>query len=117
MSKYEWICLNNTKYDWICHHIPEKNSAECARILNVSDAVHNIRWLYRLQCSYQDRDLFRTLTSIQDVAVCKKKMPECSCTTRIDSGQGWGKFVELWHFDKDLVKYTRKRSHTESFFS
>ena len=72
MSKYVWICLNNTKYDWICHYIPEKNSAECARILNVSDAVHNIRWLYRLQCSYQDRDLFRTLTSIQDVAVCKK---------------------------------------------
>ena len=46
------------------------------RVLNVPEfwmsLMQYIRWLYRLQCSYQDRDLFRTLSSIQDVAVCKK---------------------------------------------
>ena len=35
-------CLNNAYYHWICRHILEKT--ECCRILNVSDAVHSIRY-------------------------------------------------------------------------
>ena len=50
----------------------KKQSAEYARILNVSDAVHSIRSLYKLLSSYRDRDVFRTLSNIQDGAFCKK---------------------------------------------
>ena len=41
-----------------------KQTAEYARILNVSDAVHNIRSLYKLMSSYRDRDVFRTMLNI-----------------------------------------------------
>ena len=41
-----------------------KQSAEYARILNVSDAVHSIRSLYKLLSSYRDRGVFRTLSNI-----------------------------------------------------
>ena len=64
MSQYAWICLNNAEYDWIYGHIPAKNSAEYARILNVSDAVQSIGSLNKLLSSYRDRDVFRTLSSI-----------------------------------------------------
>ena len=37
MSENAWICLNNAEYDWICWDIPEKQSTEYTRILNVSD--------------------------------------------------------------------------------
>ena len=48
--------LNNAEYDWICRYIPEKKkkTAEYARILNVSDAVHMRRSLYKLLSSYLD---------------------------------------------------------------
>ena len=41
----------------MCQHIPEKQSAEYVRILNVSDAVHSIRSLYKLLTSYWDRHI------------------------------------------------------------
>ena len=40
----------------MCVYIPEKTSAEFARILNVSDAVQSIRSLYKLLSSYDDDD-------------------------------------------------------------
>ena len=49
-----------------------KQSAEYARILNVSDAVHSISSLYNLLSSYRDRDVFRTLSNIYDRLFCKK---------------------------------------------
>ena len=49
-----------------------KQSAEYARILNVSDAVHSISSLYNLLSSYRDRDVFRTLSNIYDRVFCKK---------------------------------------------
>ena len=48
-----------------------KQSAEYARILNVSDAVHSISSLYNLLSSYRDRDVFRTLSNIYDRVFCK----------------------------------------------
>ena len=43
----------------------------------------------------------------------KETMPECRCATRNFSGQDGGGgargYVELVHFDKHLVKNTRKR--------
>ena len=40
----------------MCVYIPEKTSAEFARILNVSDAVQSIRSLYKLLSSYDEDD-------------------------------------------------------------
>ena len=42
----------------------KKPSAEYDRILNVSDAVHSKMSLYKLESSYPDRDVLRTLSSI-----------------------------------------------------
>ena len=42
----------------------KKPSAEYDRILNVSDAVHSKRSLYKLESSYPDRDVLRILSSI-----------------------------------------------------
>ena len=39
----------------------KKQSAEYARILNVFDAVHSIRSLYKLLSSYQDRLIQNTV--------------------------------------------------------
>ena len=39
-----------------------KQSSRNARILDVSDAVHSIRSLYKLLSSFRDIDVFRTLT-------------------------------------------------------
>ena len=41
--------------------ILKKQSAEYARILNKSDAVHSIRSLYKLLSSYQDRHIQNTV--------------------------------------------------------
>ena len=53
MREYVLIMLNMTEYAGI---YLEKQSAEYARILIVSDAVHIIMSLYKLLSSYQDRD-------------------------------------------------------------
>ena len=49
MREYALITLNMIEYAGI---YLKKQSSECARILNVSDAVHNIRSLYELLSSY-----------------------------------------------------------------
>ena len=56
MSEYVLITLNMIEYASI---YLKKQSVEYARIiLNVSDAVHSIRSLYKLLNSYRDRDLW-----------------------------------------------------------
>ena len=42
----------------------------------MSNAVHSIRSLYKLLSSYQDREVFRTLSNTSDGALCKKKKGE-----------------------------------------
>ena len=77
-----WICLNKSEYAlmifqyaWLslltlnmieCGgiYLKKKKSAEYARILNVPDAVHSRRLLYKWLSSYRDRDVLRTLSSI-----------------------------------------------------
>ena len=54
------ITLNLIKYVGIY----QKNSAEHARILNVSDTVDSIKSRHKLLSSYGDRDVFRTLSNI-----------------------------------------------------
>ena len=46
-------------------------------------------------------------------------MPKCICATRNFLGQGGGaeRFVELGHFDKDLIKNTRKTRKYFGLFS
>ena len=57
------ICLNKPEYALIMLNILEyaciylnKLSFEYVRILNVSDAVHSIRLLYKLPSSYRERE-------------------------------------------------------------
>ena len=45
----------------------KKQSAENGRIVDGSDAIYDIRSLYKLLNSYQDRDVFRTLLNILDL--------------------------------------------------
>ena len=56
MTEYAGIYLKKLK---VC--------AENARILDGSDAIYDIRSLYKLLNSYQDRDVFRTLLNILDL--------------------------------------------------
>ena len=63
MCEHVSITLKMIEYAMYVH-IPEKQSAEYARIQNVSDAVHIIRSLYKLLSSYRDRHIFKTLSSI-----------------------------------------------------
>ena len=56
--EYALIMLNIIEYDSI---YLKKQSAEYARILNVSDTVHSIRSLYKLLSSYRSRGVFKTL--------------------------------------------------------
>ena len=61
MREYALITLNTIEYAGI---YLKNQSAEYARVLNVSNAVHSIRSLYKLRNSYRDRDVFRTLSNI-----------------------------------------------------
>ena len=61
MREYASIALNKIGYAGI---YLKKQSAEYARILNVSDTVHSRRSLYKLLSNYGDRDVIRTLSTI-----------------------------------------------------
>ena len=61
MREYALITLNTIEYAGI---YLKSQSAEYDRILNVSNAVHIIRSLYKLRSSYPDREVFRTLSNI-----------------------------------------------------
>ena len=69
MSGYALITLNMIEYAVI---YLKNQSAKYSRILNVSDAVHSVRSLYKLLSSYRDRDVFRTLSNIYDGAFSKE---------------------------------------------
>ena len=62
MREYALITLNMIEYAGI---YLKKQSSEYARILNVSDAVHNIRSLYELLSSYWDRRIQNTVKHLQ----------------------------------------------------
>ena len=89
MCQYASVLLNIIEYTYI---YLKTQSAEYARILNMSDAVHNIRSMYKLLSSYRDRDVFRTLSNIEDGAFCKKNIPECRCAIRNVSWKGVGEW-------------------------
>ena len=52
MRAYTLITLNMIEYSSL---YLKKQSSEYARILNVSDAVHSIKLLYKLLSSYRDK--------------------------------------------------------------
>ena len=60
MREYPLIMPNMIGYA----SIDLEKSLECARILNVSDAVYSVRSLYKLLSSYGERDIFKTLSNI-----------------------------------------------------
>ena len=64
MSQYVLITLNMIEYASI---YLKKQSAEYARILNMSDAVHNKRSLNKLQSSYRDRRIQNTVEHLRSV--------------------------------------------------
>ena len=66
MREYVLITLNMIEYTGIISEkkTQKKQSAEYTRILNVSDAVHSMRSLYKLRSSYRDKDVFRTPSNI-----------------------------------------------------
>ena len=111
------LCINMreyalvTEYDWICKHL-KKQSAEYARILNVSDTAYSIGSLYTLLSSYRDR----RIQNVSGGAFCKKIMCECRHATKNLSGQGRrGVFVELGHFDRHLEKDSPQGNILEFF--
>ena len=61
MSEYALITVNMIEYAGI---YLKSQSAEYASILDLSDAVHSIRSLYKLLSSFWDRDVFKTLSNI-----------------------------------------------------
>ena len=62
MREYALITLNVIEHASI---YLKKQSAGYARILNVSDAVHSIRSLYKLLTSYQDRRIQNTVKHLR----------------------------------------------------
>ena len=61
MREYPLIMRNMLEY--ACIYL-NKQSSEYARILNMSDVIHRTKSLYKLLCSYRDKDAFRTLSNI-----------------------------------------------------
>ena len=69
----------------------KKQSAEYVRILNVADAVHNIRVLYKLLWAVVETETYsehRQTFKIERFA--KIIMSECWCATRNFLGEGEG---------------------------
>ena len=62
MREYALITLNMIEYADI---YPKKQSAEYARILNVSDSVYSIKSLYKLLTSYRDRHIQNTVKHLK----------------------------------------------------
>ena len=78
VGEYAWIMLNMLEYACI---YPNKQSSECAKILNMCDAVHSLRSLYKLLSSYRDRFSEHCQTSKTE-GFAKRIMPECTHATR-----------------------------------
>ena len=69
------------------------------------DAVHGIRSLYKLLSSYQGRNVFRTLSNIEDWAFYRKSNALMQlCNQNFFRA---GEVVELGYFDKHFVKNTQ----------
>ena len=102
MPQHAWMCLINNEYDWICRHIPKKQAAEFAKILNVSDAVYSIRSLYKLLSSCQIFKMER---------FAKRIITECRCGTRNFWGQGGKRGLWNWW---NFVKISSKTQEKET---
>ena len=61
--------------------------------------MHSIRSLYKLLSSYRNRDVFRTLSNIEDGAFYKKN-------NEMYQGRV-GVFMELGHFDKHFKNMSK----------
>ena len=99
MSQCAWICLNtmNITLNLIKYvGIYLKNSAEYARILNVSDTVHSIKSLHKLLSSCRDRETYSEhYQTFKMQRFAKRIMTECRCATRNFQGKGEGEC--LWN--------------------
>ena len=88
------LCLNNAEYDWIYQHISEKNqSAEYTRTLNVFDAVHSIRSLYKVLSSYHRQRHTQNSRTFKMERFAKRMMSESKRATRNFLGQGRGWWI------------------------
>ena len=81
------ITLNLIKYVGIYL----KNSAEYARILNVSDTVQSIKSLHKLLSSCRDRETYSEhYQTFKMQRFAKRIMTECRSATRNFQGKGDG---------------------------
>ena len=62
MRKYISVMVNMLEY--ACIYL-NKQSSKYARILNMFDAVHSIRSLYKLLSNYQDRRIWNTFKQLK----------------------------------------------------
>ena len=69
IPQYAWICRNNTGYALIYLNT---QSSESAKILNFSDAVHNIRSLYKLLSSDRGRGVFNYCQTFKKKSFAKR---------------------------------------------
>ena len=83
-------------------------------VLNVFDAAHSIRSLYKLLNSYQYRHIQNTVNHLRWTVLQKRTMPGCKC--EFFQGRGGGGFVGIGHFDKHFVENTRKRGPARKHF-
>ena len=115
MREYVLTTLNMIEYGGI---YLKKQSAEYARILNVSDALHSIRSPYRLLSSYRDRETYpEHCQTFKMERFAKRIMPECRCATKNFSGQRGGGGLWNWGTSiKILSKTPQKRASQGNIF-
>ena len=94
MSQCAWLSLNtmNITLNLIKYvGIYLKNSAEYARILNVSDTVQSIKSLHKLLSSCRDRETYSEhYQTFKMQRFAKRIMTECRSATRNFQGKGDG---------------------------
>ena len=110
MCQYAYVILNINKYARIyLKKKTKKQSAEYARLLNVSDAVYWIRSLHKLLSSYWNRRIQNIVkhlrwSILQKECLSAGAQPEFLQVWQVGGGEGVG------HFDKQCFKNTRKEA-------
>ena len=113
MPEEAWICLSNA----LIGVITMLNILEYARILNVSNAEHNIRSPCKLLNSYSKQRRIQNTVKHLRWSVLHKEL-YLSAGAQPEIFQVREGFVELGHFVKHCVKNMRReRSHRERFWS
>ena len=96
--------LNILEYALICLN---KHISEYVRILNVSDALHNIGQCTNYRAVIETEAYSEHYQTFKMEHFAKRIIPECRHETR--HFQGRGSLVELGHFSKHFVNNKTKK--------